>query len=296
MRAPRPDFGDLGHFLDEHADLIRDAERGAQRQLGIAAGLLALLGLGLWWIDFGPLRMLTGLERFGQILVRMLPPSPGDFARFLIYGQALVETLGLALIGTLAAAAIALPLGLLASRNITGSSLLHFVLRRIFDVIRGIDRFVWALIFVRVVGLGPFAGALAIAVSNIGAFGKLFSETFESADHKPVEGVVSTGGATLHAVRFAILPEVAPVILSQVLYYFESDTRSATVIGIVGAGGIGLFLYEEIRVLEWTHVAFLILMILVTVALIDAVSGVLRRWFIGKRSIATRATAKPARA
>ena len=85
-------------------------------------------------------------------------------------------------------------------------------------------------------------------------------------------------------MRFAILPEVAPVLLSQVLYYFESDTRSATVIGIVGAGGIGLFLYEEIRVLEWTHVAFLILMILITVALIDALSGVLRRWFIGRRA------------
>jgi phosphonate transport system permease protein len=295
MRTQRTDFGDLGHVIEEHAELIRGAERGARRQLAIAAGLLALLGLGLWWIDFGPLRMLTGLERFGQILVRMLPPSPGDFARFLIYGRALIETLGLALIGTLAAAAIALPLGLLASRNITRSSLLHFLLRRCFDIIRGIDRFVWALIFVRVVGLGPFAGALAIAVSNIGAFGKLFSETFESADRKPVEGVVSTGGATLHAVRFAILPEVAPVILSQILYYFESDTRSATVIGIVGAGGIGLFLYEEIRVLEWTHVAFLILMILVTVALIDALSGVLRRWFIGKRSLAKGSRAKPAR-
>ncbi|MBV9112757.1 MAG: phosphonate ABC transporter, permease protein PhnE, partial [Hyphomicrobiales bacterium] len=108
--------------------------------------------------------------------------------------------------------------------------------------------------------------------------------TFEGADPKPVEGVVSTGAHGLHAVRFAILPEVAPVLLSQILYYFESDTRSATVLGIVGAGGIGLYLYEEIRVLEWTHVAFLILMILVTVAMIDALSGMIRRWFIGKRS------------
>ncbi|SDR33027.1 phosphonate transport system permease protein [Rhizobiales bacterium GAS113] len=291
MSTARPGFGDLGRIAEEHADLIRGAERKAWRQLSTGFALLALLALGLWWIDFGVLRMLTGLARFGQILIRMLPPSPGDFARFLIYGQALIETLGLALIGTLAAAVIALPLGLLAARNVTGSAVLHFVLRRGFDIIRGIDRFVWALIFVRVVGLGPFAGALAIAVSNIGSFGKLFSETFESADRRPVEGVLSTGGGSLHAVRFAILPEVAPVILSQILYYFESDTRSATVIGIVGAGGIGLFLYEEIRVLEWTHVAFLILMILVTVALIDALSGILRRWFIGKRP-----QAKPARA
>jgi phosphonate transport system permease protein len=282
MSAVSAAFGDLERIAEQHAAVIGAAQRRAWRALGIACLLLALLVLGLWWIDFGFLRLMTGLARFGQILVRMLPPSPDSFARFLIYGHALIETLCLALVGTLAAAVIALPLGLAASRNITGSSVLHFVLRRAFDIIRGVDRFVWALIFVRVVGLGPFAGALAIAVSNIGAFGKLFSETFEGADPKPIEGVVSTGASKAHAVRFAILPEVAPVILSQVLYYFESDTRSATVIGIVGAGGIGLFLYEEIRVLEWTHVAFLILMILVTVALIDALSGVLRRWFIGR--------------
>lgn len=284
MSSERALFGDVTLVEKEHAELIAAAERCAFHSLMIGFGLAVLLGLGLWWIDCSPLRVLNGLSRFGEILMRMMPPSPGSFEHFLIYGRALIETLGLALIGTLAAAAIALPLGLLAARNITGSSLLHFLLRRLFDIIRGIDRFVWALIFVRVVGLGPFAGALAIAISNIGAFGKLFCETFENADRRPVEGVLSTGGSRLHAVRFAILPEVAPVLLSQVLYYFESDTRSATVIGIVGAGGIGLFLYEEIRVLEWTHVAFLILMILITVALIDALSGVLRRWFIGRRA------------
>jgi phosphonate transport system permease protein len=269
--------------------VIGAAERRAWRFLAIAAGLFLLLGLGLWWIDFGIGRLITGILRFGEILGRMMPPSPGSYDHFKLYVHALLETLGLALIGTLSAAVIALPLSLLAARNITGSRILHFVLRRGFDILRGIDRFVWALVFVRVVGLGPFAGALAIAVSNIGAFGKLFSETLEDVDQKPVEGVVSTGAAGFHAVRFAILPEVAPVILSQILYFFESDTRSATVIGIVGAGGIGLYLYEEIRTLEWTHVAFLILMILITVALIDALSGMLRRWFIGARkSISTQ--------
>ena len=283
MRPDSAAFGDLASVEREHAAIIGSAERRAWRALAVIFALLVLLVVGLWWVDFGVLRLLTGISRFGQILLRMMPPSPDSLARFLIYAHALVETLCLAFIGTFSAALIAMPLGLLAARNVTGSGVLHFVLRRAFDIIRGIDRFVWALIFVRVVGLGPFAGALAIAVSNVGSFGKLFSETFES-------GVVSTGASGAHAVRFAILPEVAPIILSQILYYFESDTRSATVIGIVGAGGIGLYLYEEIRTLEWTHVAFLILMILVTVALIDAVSGVLRRWFIGGRT-----EAKPAR-
>jgi phosphonate transport system permease protein len=200
------------------------------------------------------------------------------------YGYALLETLGLALFGTLCAAAIAFPLGLLAAKRVSGSRLLHTLLRLLFDAIRGIDRYVWALIFVRVVGLGPFAGALAIAVSNIGAFGKLFSETLDASDGKPVEGVLAAGGSRALAVRFAMLPEAMPVILGQILYFFESDTRSATVIGIVGAGGIGLYLFEEIRTLEWQRVAFLIIMILITVAAIDTLSGYLRRWFIGSRT------------
>jgi phosphonate transport system permease protein len=283
MRTAGASFGDLAAVAKEYAAVIGDAERRARWMLATAIFLLALLGLGLWWIDFGFVRVATGLSRFGEIFWRMMPPSPGGLSRFQVYLQALIETLGLAFVGTFSAAFIALPLGLLAARNVTSSHILHFLLRRLFDIIRGIDRFVWALIFVRVVGLGPFAGALAIAVSNIGSFGKLFSESFEGADPKPVEGVASTGAGRLETIRFAIVPEVAPVLLSQVLYYFESDTRSATVIGIVGAGGIGLHLYEEIRTLEWTHVAFLILMILVTVALIDALSGALRRWFIGGR-------------
>jgi phosphonate transport system permease protein len=278
----RPElFGDLAQVAERHASVIADAERRAIRALMIGAVMLALLGLGLWWIDFGIVRLVTGLTKFWDIALRMMPPSPDGWARFVLYGHALLETLGLALFGTLTAAAIAFPLGLLAAEQVTGSRFLHATLRVLFDAIRGIDRYVWALIFVRVVGLGPFAGALAIAISNIGAFGKLFSETLDATDRKPIEGVMAAGGSRSLAVRFAMLPQAMPVLLSQVLYYFESDTRSATVIGIVGAGGIGLFLFEEIRTLEWQRVAFLIIMILATVAAIDALSGYLRRWFIG---------------
>jgi phosphonate transport system permease protein len=274
-------FGDLAGVAARHPAIIAKTRGRAGRELAVGALLAVLLVAGLWRVDFGFARMLAGLTKFGEILWRMLPPTPGTLSRFLFYLHSLLETLGLALVGTLAAAIIAFPLGLLAARTVTGSRILHIVLHRMFDIIRGIDRFVWALIFVRVVGLGPFAGALAIAVSNIGAFGKLFSETLEAGDAKPVEGVLSTGGSRAMAVRFAMIPQVLPVMLSQVLYYFESDTRSATVIGIVGAGGIGLVLYEEIRTLEWQHVACLIVMILVTVAAIDALSGFVRRAFIG---------------
>ena len=110
---------------------------------------------------------------------------------------------------------------------------------------------------------------LAVMTSDIGNLRKLFSEAIETADRKPVEGVVSTGGSKVHGIRFGLLPQVLPVIASQVLYFFESNTRSSTIIGIVGAGGIGLHLAEQIRTLEWQAVAFIILLILVAVAVID---------------------------
>ena len=135
-------------------------------------------------------------------------------------------------------------------------------------------------------GLGPFAGVLAIAVSDFGAFGKLFSEAFEGADRRQVEGIRAAGGGRLEEIRFGLVPQVLPVIAGQVLYFIESNVRSATIIGIVGAGGIGLQLAEQIRVLEWQKVSFLILMILVAVAAIDWISNKLRFAIIGRRAIA----------
>ncbi|MBD0275909.1 MAG: ABC transporter permease subunit, partial [Acetobacteraceae bacterium] len=153
--------------------------------------------------------------------------------------------------------------------------------RRLLDGIRGVDALIWALIWISVVGLGPFAGVLAIMTSDIGTFGKLFSETIETADRRPVEGVASSGGGAAHRIRFGVLPGVLPVMAGQVLYMFGSNTRSSTIIGIVGAGGIGLHLAEMIRTLEWQAVAFSVLLILAIVAAIDAVSGRLRAAIAG---------------
>jgi phosphonate transport system permease protein len=126
---------------------------------------------------------------------------------------------------------------------------------------------------------------LAIMTADIGAFGKLFSEAIEAADKKPVEGVMSTGGSRWHRMRFGILPQILPVMASQVLYYFESNTRSSTIIGIVGAGGIGLHLAEQIRTLEWQATSFIVLLVLVAVAIIDFVSGHLRTAIMGHQRI-----------
>jgi phosphonate transport system permease protein len=203
--------------------------------------------------------------------------------RAVIYVKAMGETLAIAFLGTLLAAALAFPLGFLAARNVVANRIVRFLSRRSLDTLRGIDVLVWALIWINVVGLGPFAGVLALMTSDIGSFGKLFSEAIETADRRPVEGVVSTGGGALHRVRFGILPSVLPVMAGQVLYYIESNTRSATIIGIVGAGGIGLHLAEQIRVLEFQQVAFIIVLVLIAVAAIDWISTRLRAGLSGAR-------------
>jgi len=192
------------------------------------------------------------------------------------------ETLAIAFLGTLIAALLAAPLSLLAARNTTVSQGLRFVVRRFLDVIRGIDTLIWALVFVGVVGLGPFAGILAMAVSDTGAFGKLFSEAIEATDARERETIVASGGSNWLAVRFGLLPQVFPIIASQILYFFESNTRSATIIGIVGAGGIGLQLSEQIRTYDFDQVAFIVLLILAVVAVIDWISGKLRYAIIGR--------------
>ena len=242
--------------------------------------------LGFWYLEFTPWRLLGGVSEMGKIITLMIPPSVDSWAKALLFLDALGETVAIALLGTFGAAILALPLGLLAAKNVIANRIVHFVARRSLDTIRGVDTLIYALIWINVVGLGPFAGVLAILTSDLGTFGKLFSEAIEAADKKPVEGVVSTGGSGWHRVRFGMLPQVFPVMASQVLYYFESNTRSATIIGIVGAGGIGLHLAEQIRTLEFHQVAFIIILILIAVAAIDWVSGKLRFAVIGKRSVA----------
>jgi phosphonate transport system permease protein len=279
-RLPAPDPGELRARYPEVFERPVSARLATPAMILVAFGIFAF---GLVDLDFSPARILSGLHQLGWITMMMIPPAPGSSLP--LYLKALGETLSIALLGTTLAAIFAFPLGLLAARNVVPSNFLRFPLRRFLDAIRGVDTLIWALVWINVVGLGPFAGVLAIAVSDFGAFGKLFSEAIEAADKKQVEGIRASGGNALHEIRFGLLPQVLPVIAGQVLYFFESNTRSATIIGIVGAGGIGLQLAEQIRVLEWQKVSFLILMILVAVAAIDWISSKLRFAIIGRRAV-----------
>ena len=282
MSEPRAIFAaDPAAVLHRHGALVARSWR--QRAGAVAAPLLVLgfTGFALWQLEISFAQFGSGLAELGKFTALMIPPSTGG--HLALFLRAMGETLAIALLGTLIAAVLALPLGLLAAKNTTPSLLLRFAIRRVLDVIRGIDTLIWALVFVGVVGLGPFAGILAIAVADTGAFGKLFSEAIEAAPARERETVIACGGSGWMGIRFGLVPLVLPVIAGQVLYFFESNTRSATIIGIVGAGGIGLHLSEQIRVLEWQQAAFLILMVLVTVAVIDAISRVLRQRLIGRR-------------
>ena len=272
-----------------NSDTVREKYAGAlsidwvsrSRTIGLVLAAFALLVFGLIHLEFSPARMIEGIGKLGTIAYLMLPPNPETWAKVMSYTVSMGETLAIAILGTLLAVVIAFPLSFLAARNVITSRILQLLSRRFFDSIRGVDTLVWALIWINVVGLGPFAGVLAIMTSDIGAFGKLFSEAAEAAHRRPVEGIKSTGGSHIQSVRFGLIPQILPVIASQVLYYIESNTRSATIIGIVGAGGIGMHLSEQIRMLEWQQTSFIILMILVTVAMIDFVSTRIRFSIIG---------------
>ncbi len=235
----------------------------------------------IWWLDISFGQIAPGLAALGKFLALMVPPSTGGHIQLFL--TAMGETLAIAFLGTLVAATLAMPLGLLAAQNTTPSGVLRFAVRRMLDVIRGIDTLIWALVFVGVVGLGPFAGILAIAVSDTGSFGKLFSEALEATGARERETVVASGGGAWLGIRFGLLPQVLPIIAGQILYFFESNTRSATIIGIVGAGGIGLQLSEQIRTYDFDQVAFIVLLILAAVAAIDWISGKLRFAIIGRR-------------
>lgn len=251
----------------------------------IQAGALAATGafvlFGFWWIEFSFARVWEGLFKLGWLFQFLFPPSHGGWLEYFLEGMG--ETLAMAFLGTLLAAIAAVPLGFLAARNIVPNWLFHFGLRRSLDGLRGVDALIWALVFVSAVGLGPFAGVMALALSDVGTLAKLFSEAIENVEREQGEGVRASGAPKLAETRFAILPQVLPVFVSNVLYYFESNTRSATVLGVVGAGGIGLALSDRIRINDWDQVCFIVLMILVTVSVIDWLSSRLRLHLVGKQ-------------
>lgn len=238
--------------------------------------LLALLAASWRGADMRPLDLWRDSGNIGAYLHGFLPP---DFHDWRFYLEELGVTLQIALWGTALAVVCAVPLGLLASSNVT-PWWVHQPVRRVLDACRAINEMVFALLFVVAVGLGPFAGVLALWVHTTGVLGKLFSEAVEAIDPHPVEGIRATGAHPLAEVTFGIVPQVMPLWLSYTLYRFESNVRSASVVGMVGAGGIGMVLWDVVRSFQYAQTAAILVLLAVSVSLIDVLSAQLRKRFI----------------
>ncbi len=238
--------------------------------------VLALLAASWQGADMRPLDLVRDSGNMATYLADFFPPNFSDWR---IYIDEMVVTLQIALWGTALAVVTAVPLGLLASSNIVPAWVYQPV-RRLMDAFRAINEMVFAMLFVVAVGLGPFAGVLALWIHTAGVLAKLFSEAVEAIDPQPVEGIRSTGAGALHEIVYGVIPQVMPLWISFTLYRFESNVRSATVVGMVGAGGIGVVLWEIIRGFQYAQTAAVMLIVVLTVSLIDVVSSRIRKSLI----------------
>ena len=273
------------------------AARGARRRATLVAlAILAVVLLWSAWIsEFYPATLAAGLPRIGEYFHRILPSltwanlfadieTEGSIAfwfyRLDKWALLLLETAQMALLATIAGSALALILAFFASRNLARSTWSYQLTRRGLEAARTIPEIVYALIFVWAFGIGPLAGILAITIHTLGANGKLFAEVIENADMRPWDGVRASGGTWAQACRFAILPQVAPNLLSYALLRFEINVRGASVIGFVGAGGIGAELYEVISFNYYEEISAIIVLIILAVTFIDLISERLRHRII----------------
>jgi len=202
-----------------------------------------------------------------------------DFHRWPLYAEQMLVSVQVAIWGTVLAVLLGIPFGILCADNVV-PAWVHFPIRRLMDAARAINEMVFAVLFVVAVGLGPFAGVLAIFVHTTGILAKLFSEAVEAIDPSPVEGVRATGADRIHEVIYGIIPQVLPLWISYTLYRFESNVRSATVVGLVGAGGIGQVFFEAFRGFDYHATSAILIIIIVTVSMLDIASQRLRKLFV----------------
>ncbi len=259
----------------------RIAPQALQPTLG--QRLLRIMGLGLLAagfvamcinVDLTPAVFGKGFAKLLGFLSVMFPPTAnGGELRIL---SALAATFAMAVAGTALAVVAAAPLGLIGARTVVRQPVIHFIIRRSFDVLRGIPALVWALMLIVAFGLGPFGGVIALALSDLPRLAKLYAEALENADAGPQEGIRSTGGGAVAAIRFGLIPQVLPVMSSQSLYVLESNFRNAAILGIVGAGGIGYELEERIRIFAFDQVAWIVIAYVICVMLLDVVSERIR--------------------
>ncbi|MBL4831464.1 MAG: phosphonate ABC transporter, permease protein PhnE [Aliivibrio sp.] len=226
--------------------------------------------------EMNPVQLVTDFDNMVVLANDFFPP---DFSHWELYVSETLITIQIAIWGTVLALIFSIPLGLLCADNIV-PAWVYQPTRRLMDSTRAINEMVFAMLFVVAVGLGPFAGVMALFIHTTGVLAKLFSEAVEAIDLGPVEGVRATGANKLEEIIYGVIPQVLPLWISFTLYRFESNVRSATVVGMVGAGGVGVLLWEAIRGFQFQQTAAIMLVIIVTVSLIDISSQHIRKAYI----------------
>ena len=240
---------------------------------------IVVVVLLFYWVSWrlaqiDPVKLVNGLPKLGFWLSQAWPPKLDELP---LFSLRIAETMAMAAIGTTIATLLALPMAVLASRNITPFPRLYYPARWFLNALRGIDSFVFALLFVAAVGLGPFAGVLGIALHTWGSAAKFFADHIENAQLGPLEAVRTTGAGRNTAIVFALLPDILPVLLSTTLFWWEFNVRASTVLGVVGAGGIGMELKNSMDLLDFSRLFTIIALILIVVTVLDQLSGWLRR-------------------
>ena len=257
---------------------ILGEERRVWRRMSVQTALLAVFVL-FCFLDTG----LFDFERLGEgapaiwtLLREMVPPDFSEWRRWI---KPLIDTVAMSVAGTVIAVFLSLPLGFLAARNTAPNPAVYRVARAVLNVFRAIPELIMGIVFVAAVGFGALPGVLALGLHSVGMVGKFFSEAIEHAQEAPVEAARAAGAQPLQVVTHGILPQVLPQFADVTMYRWEYNFRASTVMGMVGAGGIGLELMSSLRLMQYREVFALLLVILVMVTIVDALSGWLRRRF-----------------
>ncbi|MBN2547300.1 MAG: phosphonate ABC transporter, permease protein PhnE [Spirochaetes bacterium] len=257
---------------------IKIPRRNILATIGYFVFWILLFSILAWAYTGADIRFIELFKYSNNILILMSGFFPPNFYDWQNYLSEMVVTIQIAVWGTFLAVVFSVPFGLLSSKNVTPEWLRQPV-RRLMDIFRSVNEMIFALLFVASVGLGPFAGVLALFIHTLGTLAKLFSEAVEAIDPHPMEGIKATGATHVEEIIYGVIPQVMPLWISYSLYRFEANVRSATVIGMVGAGGIGLILWDAVRSFEYSSASAMLIIIIITVILLDLLSAKLRELF-----------------
>lgn len=236
-------------------------------------GLIAVVAWAIRGTELSIPKLITGVPNILDYLGRMIPPSGNILSSI---WAPLGETIQIALMAIILSSIVALPLSFLAARNFMTNGMIYQIARTILGILRGIPALLYAVFLVSMVGLGPFAGLSALALSNIGSLGRYFSEAIENINPEITDAVKATGADKVKVIVHAVIPELSVLIVGYILYYFESNIRNATVLGLVGAGGIGLLLIINIHLFKYGEVATIMLVLIAVVVITDRLSFMVR--------------------